>query len=180
MTLGKQKQDGMKEINKQPPKETYKERNGTTRVGDTLRWLVSQGKNIAPEILDIAGSVTNIEGLENLADKIRGSSELTDFDKKILLEKIELDKIEMQEISKRWASDMESDSWASKNIRPYLTAGTIIFLFILILLDSSIGNFIVKEYWVDLIGSLAITMVVAYFGSRGVEKVKKVAGKFRL
>lgn len=167
----------MEKINKQPPKESYKQRNGTTRVGDALRWLTEQGKNIAPELLDIAGTVTNIEGLENLADKIRNSNQLSDFDKKIVLEQIELDKVEMQEISKRWEADMQSDSWASKNIRPYLTFGTVAFLFITILLDSTFKNFSVKEHWVGLLGTLVTTMVIAYFGSRGVEKVKKVAGK---
>lgn len=166
----------MEKINKDP-KKTYKERNGTTRVGDTLRWLVKQGKNIAPKILDIAGTVTNIEGLENLADKIKGASQLTDFDKKIILEQIELDKIEMQEISKRWEADMESDSWASKNIRPYSVVGTLIFTFIMILIDSSIKSFIVKEHWVDLLVTILMIMITAYFGSRGYEKIKGVAGK---
>ena len=48
----------------------YKKKNGTTRVGDAIRWLVNQGKNVAPEILDIAGSITGIEGLNILSDKI--------------------------------------------------------------------------------------------------------------
>ena len=26
----------------------YKKKNGTTRVGDALRWLVKQGKDVAP------------------------------------------------------------------------------------------------------------------------------------
>jgi len=28
----------------------YKEQNGTTRVGDALRWLLKQGKEVAPEL----------------------------------------------------------------------------------------------------------------------------------
>ena len=42
-----------------------------TKVGDALRWLVKQGKNIAPGILDIAGNISGIKSLELLADKIR-------------------------------------------------------------------------------------------------------------
>ena len=36
----------------------YKKENGTTRVGDALRWLLKQGKEVAPELLKIAGNVT--------------------------------------------------------------------------------------------------------------------------
>ena len=36
----------------------YKDKNGTTRVGDALRFLVKQGKQFAPEILEIAGNIT--------------------------------------------------------------------------------------------------------------------------
>ena len=43
------------------PKKSYKERNGTTRVGDALRWLVKQGKTIAPSILDAAGSIQELK-----------------------------------------------------------------------------------------------------------------------
>ena len=38
----------------------YKKKNGTTRVGDALRWLVKQGKDVAPELLSVVGSVTGI------------------------------------------------------------------------------------------------------------------------
>ena len=38
---------------------TYKGKNGTTRVGDALRWLVTKGKSVAPELLDIAGNITD-------------------------------------------------------------------------------------------------------------------------
>ena len=38
----------------------------TTKVGDALRWLVKQGKVVAPEILDLAGNITGIDALENV------------------------------------------------------------------------------------------------------------------
>ena len=39
-------------------------------------------------------------------------------DKEKALALLQQDTIEMQEVSKRWASDMQSDSWLSKNTRP--------------------------------------------------------------
>ena len=83
----------------------------------------------------------------------------------------------MQEISKRWDSDMSSDSWMSKNTRPM----TLIFLtvssLILIVLDSLNIDFGVSNEWIELLKSLLITVYVAYFGSRGVEKFKYISQK---
>ena len=162
-----------------PKKQSYKEKNGTTRVGDSIRWLVEQGKEVAPELLDIAANITGVNALSKLGDKISGSTEISETDKKMLLAEIELDKIEMQEITKRWQADMESDSWASKNIRPYATAGTLVFTFIVMILDSAIKSFKVEDHWVNLLVTLLSLMVVALFGSRGYEKIKGVAGKVK-
>lgn len=162
-----------------PDKKTYREINGTTRVGDALRWLAKTGKKVAPELLSVASDVTGIEALEKLGNKISGSKELSDLDKELLLKKIELDKTELEEVSKRWKSDMESDSWASKNIRPYGFGGTLIFTFIIILLDAALRSFTIEEHWVNLLTTLLSIMTVAYFGSRSIEKIKKVAGKYK-
>jgi hypothetical protein len=156
------------------PDKTYKERNGTTRVGDALRWLTDTGKKIAPEILDIAGTVTGVEGLNRLSDKINGSTELSEFDKKMLNEQLKLDVQEMKSISSRWKSDMTSDSFASKNIRPYTLAFLTISLTAFIILDSSGNSFKVDEAWINLLKNLLITVYLAYFGSRGVEKFNKI------
>jgi hypothetical protein len=75
----------------------YKKKNGTTRVGDALRWLVKQGKDVAPELLSVVGSVTGIEQLKDLAAKIEGDSKLSETDKQLLLEELRYDMIEMQE-----------------------------------------------------------------------------------
>ena len=154
---------------------TYKERNGTTRVGDALRWIVEQGKEVAPELLDIAGTVTGVEGLSKLSDKIKGSTELSEFDKKMLIEQLELDKEEFKAISSRWNSDMTSDSWLSKNVRPLTIAFLTLSTVVLIVADSSDSPFSVDDVWVELLKNLLITVYLAYFGSRGVEKFKKIS-----
>ena len=96
-------------------------------------------------------------------------------DKEKALKLLEQDMVEMQEISKRWASAMKSDSWLSKNTRPL----TLIFLtvsMVLLIFSDSIGDsFDVDSGWVDLLKSLLITVYVAYFGSRGAEKFKKIS-----
>ena len=103
----------------------YKDKNGTTRVGDALRWLLKQGKEVAPELLKIAGNVTGIEALDVLASKIGADEKLSEADKQLLLEELNFDKIEMQETTKRWVSDNNTDSYLTQNIRPL----TLAFLF---------------------------------------------------
>jgi len=95
-------------------------------------------------------------------------------DKETALKLLEMDSIEMQEVSKRWDSDMKSDSWLSKNTRPltliYLTVITSLY----IMLDALNISFNIDEAWVELLKTLLVTIYVAYFGSRGFEKVNSI------
>ncbi len=151
----------------------YKKKNGTTRVGDALRWLVKQGKEVAPDILSIAGGITGIEQLKELAGKIEGSKQLSEADKELLLEELRYDMIEMQESTKRWEADMNSDSWLSKNIRPLSLAFLTLTLFIYIILDSSLEGFKIASNWIDLLSSLLLLVYGGYFGARSAEKITK-------
>ena len=157
-----------------PKKPSYKEKNGTTRVGDSLRWLVEQGREVAPELLEIAGSLTGVKALSELGAKISGSTELSETDKKMLLAQIEMDKEDMVNISNRWKYDMESDSFLSKNIRPICLGFLTLAMTLFIIFDSSNINFNIDPVWVDLLKTLLVTVYLAYFGSRGVEKFKKI------
>lgn len=152
---------------------SYKDKNGTTRVGDALRWLVKQGKEVAPEILKIAGNVTGIEALEQLSDKILTNKTLSETDKQMLLEELRFDMIEMQEVTKRWQYDMQSDSWLSKNIRPLSLAFLTLSLFIYIILDSCLESFKIAKEWISLLSSLLLLVYGGYFGARSMEKISK-------
>lgn len=156
-------------------KPTYKEKNGTTRVGDALRWLVKNGRQVAPGILDIAGDITGIDSLNKLSGLISGDSGLSQEDKDFLIKQLEYDMVEMREISRRWSSDMASDSFLSKNIRPmslmFLTVSTVLLIY----LDSFDINVEVPGEWIELLKSLLLGVYIAYFGSRGVEKFKSMS-----
>jgi predicted RNA-binding protein len=151
----------------------YRDKNGTTRVGDALRWLVKQGKEVAPELIQLAGNITGIDSLKQLSKKIKESDKLSEIDKQILLEELRYDMLEMQEVTKRWQYDMSSDSWLSKNIRPLTLAFLTATLFIYIILDSSIQGFKIDDNWIDLLSSLLLLVYGGYFGARTVEKVVK-------
>ena len=104
---------------------------------------------------------------------ITNDKQLTPQEKETALKLLEIDIIEMQEVTKRWDSDMKSDSWLSKNTRPlvilYLTFATSVF----IVLDSA-TNVVINKTWIELLQTLLVTVYIAYFGSRGIEKVKNI------
>ena len=81
---------------------------------------------------------------------------------------------EMQkQVSERWKSDMNSDSWLSKNVRPMTLIFLIICTMLLIFIDAGFLSFDVKDSYVDLLQLVLITVIGAYFGGRSLEKVKK-------
>ncbi len=151
----------------------YKKKNGTTRVGDALRWLVKQGKEVAPELLSVVGSVTGIEQLKDLADKIGKDDKLSQPDKELLLEELRYDMIEMEETTKRWVSDNQTDSYLTRNIRPLTLAFLTATLFVYIILDSSLEGFKIDPNWIDLLSSLLLLVYGGYFGMRSAEKITK-------
>jgi len=134
----------------------------------------------APKLVDGISDVLPDQGLLGVVKNLIKKEDpviLPPEDKEKALKLLEQDMVEMQEISKRWASDMKSDSWLSKNTRPMTLIFLTISLIILIVLESSNIQFDVDGGWVDLLKSLLITVYVAYFGSRGAEKFKTISKK---
>jgi hypothetical protein len=146
------------------PKKKFSE----TKLGKFLQKVGSSIVDKAEDILPDSGFYGVIKNL------ISTDKQLTPQNKETALKLLQMDLVEMQEVSKRWESDMKSDSWLSKNTRPM----TLIFLTIstvfIILLDSLNIDFGVSTEWIDLLKSLLITVYVAYFGSRGAEKFKAI------
>ena len=152
------------------PKKKFKD----TRVG---KFLVKA----APNILGVAGNLLPDAGVLGMVKQlISNDSELPNKDKEEALKLIELDIIEAQEVSKRWSADMASDSYLSKNTRPMTLIFLTVAMVFLIVLDSLNIDFGVNVEWIELLKSLLITVYVAYFGSRGVEKFKYISQKNRI
>ena len=151
-----------------PDKKSYKEIHGTTRVGDFLRSI-----NFS-KVADVVSNVAtgNIKGV---IDVLKDSNnEMTEEQRKFALALLEQDIEENKEISKRWAADMASDSWLSKNIRPLSLAFLTFTTIALIYIDFFNNNLSVPTEWIDLLKSLLLGVYIAYFGSRGVEKFKSM------
>jgi len=75
-------------------------------------------------------------------------------------------------VTDRWKSDMSSDSWLSKNIRP----GTLLYILTayLIFAGLSAAGIQVQEAYVNLLGQWGMLVMTAYFGGRTVEKVMEM------
>jgi hypothetical protein len=141
-----------------------------TKVGQFL-------SKTAPGILGTVGEVLPNNGVLGLVKNlIHKDPALPAEDKEKALKLLEQDMVEMQEVSKRWESDMKSDSWLSKNTRPlsliFLSVMTIAFIWV----DSHESiSFTVEQEWIGLLKTLTTTVYVAYFGSRGAEKFKTIS-----
>jgi len=148
-----------------------KKKFSETKVGAFL-------SKAAPGILGTVGDVLPDQGVlgmvKNLIQK-EPDTVLPPEDKEKAMKLLEMDIIEMQEVSKRWDSDMKSDSWLSKNTRPLSLVFLTISMVILIILDSFQWTFTVDTGWVELLKTLLVTVYVAYFGSRGAEKFKSIS-----
>ena len=145
-------------------KKTFKE----TKIGAFL-------SSKAPKVLQAIGDVLPNQGtLGVVKNLITSDNKIKQADKEHAIKLIEQDIAEMKEVSSRWRSDMKSDSWLSKNTRPlalvFLTASAVLMMAV----DSFHLQFDVDESWISLLKTLLVTVYVAYFGSRGAEKIKKI------
>jgi hypothetical protein len=129
-----------------------------TKVG---KFLLNNGSGIVNTIGDVLPNNGILGIVKGLIDK---DKVLLPEDKEKALKLLEMDMVEMQEVTKRWNSDMTSDSWLSKNVRPL----TLIFFSI----SYVIGWFL--DYSLENITGLLSLIVGAYFGSRGFEKIKSI------
>ena len=138
-----------------------KKKFSETKVGKFLKSIGSSIFGTVGEVLPDKGLLGVLKGL------ITKSNTLSVEDKKMALKYLEMDIAEMQEVTKRWGSDMTSDSWLSKNVRPL----TLIFFSIAYV----VGWFL--NYSLENITGLLSLIVGAYFGSRGLEKFKSISNK---
>ena len=78
-----------------------------------------------------------------------------------------------RQVTARWESDMKSDSWLSKNVRPMTLIFLVVSSVLMIFIDSGTINFTVDDEWKSLLQLVLVTVIGAYFGGRSYEKIKK-------
>ena len=75
------------------------------------------------------------------------------------------------EITARWKSDNENI--VTRLVRPISFISVLAVFFIIAFADGNIGEFKINPAYIPVFEGLLYTMVIAYFGSRGVEKTTK-------
>ncbi len=124
------------------------------------------------KIIDSVGEtldrlITNDEErgvLANELEEIRLAAKQDVGDQVLSLEK---------EITSRWNTDKEH--FVTRAIRP-LTVFWVYFIFtVVILFDGNIGEFSINSAYIPLLETILVTVTIAYFGSRGIEKTTKIA-----
>lgn len=85
---------------------------------------------------------------------------------------VDLVKADDARVAQQWQSDMASDSWLSKNIRPGALAAVLgaTFLFAI----GSAFEVMINEAFVKMYASWGEMMLMAYFGGRSIEKIVEI------
>jgi len=78
-------------------------------------------------------------------------------------------------ITDRWQSDMTSDSWLSKNIRPMSLIAIFSGYFLFAMMSAYGYN--ANESYVTLLGNWGMLIMGAYFGGRTIEKLADMRKK---
>ncbi len=116
-------------------------------------------------------------GLIKDVGKIIDNLTTTDEERLAAKQKIEelleqADKDAQDQITSRWESDMKSDSFLSKNIRPMVLIYLTFIFTVLAFFHGNIGGFEVDSQYVPIFQSLLITVYGAYFVGRTWEKTR--------
>ena len=115
-----------------------------------------------------------IKNIGDVVDKLTTTEEEKLVIKKQIQEILEkADSDAQAQVTDRWKSDMASDSFLSKNIRPLVLIYLTFVFTVLSFFDGNIGGFVVAEQYIPIFQSLLITVYGAYFVGRTWEKSKR-------
>lgn len=142
------------------PKKSFKE----STVG---KLLFGAASIVSPQLGAVLNGVTSPKDAIAEISKAKIST-----DDKIKLQTLiyEQQNKEMEEISNRWIADSKG-SWLSKNVRPLVLVWCIVVFSFAGLLDSVDSiDFTINSLWNDTFEKVMMSVVISYFGSRGIEK----------
>jgi len=100
--------------------------------------------------------------LQNELEEIRLNAKLKATDQSVELEK---------EITKRWSLD--KDHFITRAVRPMTVLWSYLLFTLVLLFDGNIGEFHINQAYIPMLETILVTVTIAYFGSRGIEKVTK-------
>lgn len=92
-----------------------------------------------------------------------------------MVNETKLFEVEQTNTTERWKSDMASDSWLSKNIRPMALIAIFVAFFVFTMMSAF--GYHAQESYVQLLGQWGQIIFLAYFGGRTVEKLADMRSK---
>ena len=114
------------------------------------------------------------EKISNIIDKHTFSKvEKAEFEKEMNEVFLKAESKIQESVTERWKTDLKSDSYLSKNVRPIVLIFLITSTVLLVFVDAGAINFNVDNEWKELLKLLLTTTVAAYFGGRSYEKIKR-------
>jgi hypothetical protein len=134
-----------------------------TNVGRFLRGL----KDVAPDILNIAGAVTGIDALKVLGDKIKGSDSISEQDKIIALEMLKIDLADLADARDLQKIALQQTDLFSKRFIYYLTIGvfgfSVTIVFLLFFVEIPEKNRDVINFILGVVVGTGLTGIFQYF-----------------
>lgn len=110
--------------------------------------------------------------------KAKAQLELLQMQQAGEFKKIEADIAEQQELTKRLESDMASDSWLSKNIRPMTLIAILLGYFTFAMMSAF--DLDTNKAYVELLGQWGMLIMSFYFGGRTLEKIMDMKAKEKI
>lgn len=138
-----------------------------------MSWLSEIFSSSASAIVDSVGSAID-KLVTSDEEKLQLKNELVKIQLEATLKANEQANEAEGQITERWKSD--NDHLITRLVRPLSFAWVIVLFSVIVLGDSNWG-FTVKEAYVPVMETLLTTMVIAYFGSRGFEKMSSKVKK---
>jgi uncharacterized membrane protein (DUF106 family) len=107
--------------------------------------------------------------------KAKAQQELLKMQQEGRLAELQADIGEQKELTERLKSDMLSDSWLSKNIRPMTLIAILVGYFTFAMLSAF--NIDTNSKYVELLGQWGMLIMSFYFGGRTLEKIIDMRNK---
>lgn len=132
-----------------------------------MSWFTDIFSSSVGGVVESIGKVAD-NLITNDAERLQLKNELAKIEAEAKLKEQELEVQFEKEATQRWVSD--NDHWFTRLVRP-LSYFWVIFFFTFIMLGDSNFGFNIRDSYIPVIETLLITMTIALFGSRGVEKI---------
>lgn len=131
---------------------------------DPTSWFTEGAAKVIGSIGSIVDDLHTSDE-EKLLIKVELQKQMDKMKELQLKSQAEFDK----EITKRWTSDNEHT--ITRLVRPLSYVFVLSLFAFVVLLDGNAGGFKINPQYIPVIEGLLVTMTIAYFGSRGAEKI---------